>query len=164
MLRFATLFVLSFVVVSSCLAREKAPKEGTFYQLGELGIKEKKAVGGKLKVVFQPKDEQFYWCPGIKIEKTKKATVVTFVRCKTSKNCSIDQPAKIGKRLIRTVEFGTNGLDVFVRNGATNFRRIYQSPNSKLAGLPDEITIKSASSGAEVNTKTKPTSGPGKRP
>ena len=166
MLRVATLILLWFVLVSSVAAKDKAAKEGTFYKLGELGIKEKKVEGGKLKVTFKPRDEQFYWCPGIKIEKTKKATVVTFVRCKTSKSCSIDQPAKIGKRLIRNVEFNTNGLDVYVRNGASNFRRIYQSPNSKLAGLPDELTSEDSKSGTgpEVNTKTKPTSGSGKRP
>lgn len=145
--------VLVFLLVSASIAFAKDAdlKEGTYYTYNQIGIKKKKEKGGQLKVEFQPKDEQFYWCPGIKIKKTDKATIVTFVRCKTSKNCSVDKSAKIGKRLERSVSFSTNGKDVYVRNSPNNYRRIYKTPDSK---LPDDITID-----ASASTKTKTVGG-----
>ena len=94
------LTLILFLSLSSlAFAKDDELKEGTYYSLGQVGIKKAKEKGGQLSIDFQPVDEQFYWCPGIKVKKTKKVTIVTFMRCKTSQNCSIDQPAKIGKRL-----------------------------------------------------------------
>jgi hypothetical protein len=75
--------------------------------------------------------EQFHWCPGIKVQETKKATVVTFVRCKTSKSCDIDTKAKIGRKLIRTVTINIRGKDVFVRNGPKKYKRVHRIEKKK---------------------------------
>lgn len=112
---------------------KNAPKEGTYYSYGQVGVKKLEVDGSKIHLTFKPTDEQFHWCPGINVEKVdvenskKQVTVVTFVRCKTSQNCGVDKKAKIGKRMIRTVSFNTNGLDVFVRQGS-KFRRIHKGP------------------------------------
>ena len=116
-------------------------KEGSYYKVGQLGIKKIKEQGGKLDITFRPIDEQFHWCPGIKTQKTKIATIVTFVRVKTSQNFSVDKQAKIGNRLIRSISISTNDLDVYVRNGPNRFKRIYKSPNSK-GNIPEELTLK----------------------
>ena len=92
--------------------------------------------GSKINLTFKPTDEQFYWCPGAKVQVTKKATVVTFVRCKTSQNADITIKAKIGKRLIRTMTIPTNNKDVVVRVGPEKFKKIYASPANTTAKKP----------------------------
>jgi len=118
---------------SKIVPKIKEAKEGTYYNFGQVGVKDMEVKGSTINLIFKPIDEQFYWCPGIKVDKVeaenskKKVTVVTFVRCKTSQDASVDKQAKIGKRLIRTVSFDTGGLDVYVREGE-KFRRIHKSP------------------------------------
>lgn len=112
-------------------AKDVPPKEGSYYAFDQLGISKTEFKAGKIALTFKPTQEEFHWCPGIKVQKTKKATVVTFVRCKTSQTCGIDKKAKIGKKLVRTISINTNGLDVYVRSGAKKFKRIYTSPNSQ---------------------------------
>lgn len=130
MVRYA--FVLSLVVATTGYAEEKnPPKEGTYYSYDQVGVQEKKVQGNRIDLVFKPKDEQFYWCPGITIKKTDVATVVTFVRCKTSKTCGVDVKASIGKKLIRKVSINSNGLDVYVRNGPKQFKRLHATEKSK---------------------------------
>ena len=95
------LFLFAFVTLSSPAFAEETPKPGTFYPYAELGIKKMEVKGSVIKFTFKPRDEQFYWCPGAKVKTTDKATVLTFVRCKTSQTCGVDAKAAIGKRLIR---------------------------------------------------------------
>lgn len=120
--------VLLFLSPNLLLAANTEPKTGTYYTLNEVGIKKKELKGTQLHLTFKPKDEQFHWCPGIKVQVTKKATIVTFVRCKTSKDCGIDKKATIGKRLIRTVTIDTKGMDTYVLNGPKKYKRIHQAP------------------------------------
>jgi hypothetical protein len=120
-----------FVFAGIGISKEIPPKEGTYYTYGQLGLAEPKANGNRIDLVFKPLDEQFYWCPGIKVQQTKVAVVLTFVRCKTSETCGVDAKASIGKRLIRKVSVNTSGMDVYVRNGPKKFKRIYKSPESK---------------------------------
>ena len=112
-------------------AGEPIPKEGTYYKFDQLGIRKKEVKGDRIDLVFKPMDEQFFWCPGIRVQTTKVATVVTFVRCETSKTCGVDAKAAIGKRLIRTVSINSNGKDIYVRNGPKRFKRLYKAPKSK---------------------------------
>ena len=76
-----SLFVIA--LLATTVFADRPPKPGTFYKDSQLGIRSKELKGTKLHITFSPQHEQFYWCPGVKIEHTSKATVVTFVRAKT---------------------------------------------------------------------------------
>ena len=144
--------IVSFLLAGVSFADEP-PKPGTFYKHGQLGIKKMVVEGTHINMTFKPVDEQFFWCPGIKVQTTDKATIVTFVRCRTSMSCGIDTKAAIKKRLIRTVKFDTKGKDTYIRNGAKQFKKIYVGKKSASG------TKKAAS------TKTKPKSvGSGTKP
>lgn len=118
-------------LASTAAGKSNTLKPGTFYKYDQLGVRKTEINGNRIDLVFKPQDEQFHWCPGIKVQSTEKATIVTFVRCKTSQSCGVDKKAAIGKRLIRTVSIDSNGLDVYVRNGEKKFKRIFKSPHSK---------------------------------
>lgn len=130
---FARTVMVYSMFAAACMAADEAPKPGTYYTHGQLGIKKIEAQGSKITLTFKPVDEQFYWCPGAKVQVTKKATVVTFVRCKTSEDWKIDAKAKIGKRLIRTITLDTQNKNVYVRNGPKKFKLLYavQQPKKK---------------------------------
>lgn len=128
MFRFACLVSLLFVSVASA---EVAPKEGAYYSLSQVGVTKQEVKGSSIHLTFKPRDEQFYWCPGVKIQRTPLATVVTFVRAKTSENADVTVKAAIGKHLLRTVSIPTNGMDVYVRDGADSFKRIHAEPKSE---------------------------------
>ncbi len=147
------------ILATAAVGEDTAPKPGTYYKYGQLGVRKTEINGTRIDLTFKPQDEQFHWCPGIKVQSTKKATVVTFVRCKTSRSCGIDKKAAIGKRLLRTISIDSNGLDVYVRNGPKKFKRIYKSPNSKMKSCSQ---AKSKSKGKTKPT-TKTTKGSGKR-
>jgi|GEM_PF-5277096 len=123
-------FALFFVVFASTLAfADKPPKPGTFYKDSQLGIRKKELKGTKLHVTFTLQPEQFYWCPGVQVKHTSKATVVTFVRSKTSQNGKIDKKAKFDKKMTsQVVVIDTKKRDTYIRNGAKTFKQIY-SPN-----------------------------------
>ena len=120
-----------WLLFAGVLFAEPGPKPGTFYKHGELGIKKTELKGTTLHLTFKPRDEQFHWCPGIKVKTTDKATVVTFVRCATSKNASIDKKAKIGKKLIRTISIDTKNKDTYIREGEKKFKKIFSAPKKK---------------------------------
>ncbi len=132
---------------------KKTPKPGTYYNYGQVGVKKMEVDGSTINMSFKPVNEQFHWCPGINVEKVavenskKQVTVVTFVRCKTSEDCGVDKQARIGKRLIRTVSFNTNGLDVFVREGE-KYRRIHKAPDPE-----PEVKKKTAKKGVKKTKK-----------
>ena len=126
----ARVLILGSLLVGTVSA-DDAPKPGTFYKHGQLGIKKTEVTGTRIKLTFTPMKEQFFWCPGVKIQNTEKATVVTFVRCKTSKSCGIDAKAAIGKKLIRTITIDSRGKDTYIRNGAKQFKKIYTAPKKK---------------------------------
>ena len=108
---------------------EKTPDEGSYYKYSELGISKTDIKGDVITIHFKPKDEQFYWCPGIKVQTTAKATAVTFVRTKTSEDGNITKKAGFGKHLLtRHVTFNAGGKDTYVRAGAKKFKRIYKVP------------------------------------
>lgn len=110
---------------------DRPPKPGTFYKDSQLGIRKQELKGTKLHITFSPQNDQFYWCPGVQIEHTSKATVVTFVRAKTSQNGKIDRKAKFDKKLSsQLVVIDTKKRDTYIRNGARTFKQIY-SPKQK---------------------------------
>jgi hypothetical protein len=152
------LCVSLLLMIGSVGAEDTPPKPGSFYQHGQLGIKKTKITGAKIKLTFKPVDEQFYWCPGIKVQTTDKATVVTFVRCKTSKSCGVDAKASIGKRLIRTVTIDTKGMDTYVRNGPKKFKKIYTSKKKPAA------KAKKTSEKKKLSSTTKTQKSDGRRP
>ncbi len=127
---FRSACLVSLLLVSVANA-DVTPKEGSYYPLGQVGIKKQEVKGSSIHLTFKPRDEQFYWCPGVKIQKTPLATVVTFVRTKTSQDADVTVKAAIGKRLVRTVTIPTNGMDVYVRTGADSFKRIYAVPKKE---------------------------------
>ena len=133
MFRHTLVLVLAITLVPSLVwsAEENPPKEGTYYKHGQLGIRKVQANGNRIDVEFRPNTERFHWCPGVTIKKTDVATVVTFVRCKTSKTCGVDKKATVEKKLIRKVSIDTGGLHVYVRNGPNKFKLLYKSPNAK---------------------------------
>ena len=148
--------ILILFVLSGFSMGEDEPKQGTFYPFSELGITKTEMIGTKIRLTFKPTDEQFYWCPGAKIQSVKQGTVVTFVRCKTSQSCHIDQKAAIGKRLIRTITIDTRGKDTYVRTGPKKFKRIYEAPRKPTKSVTiKRITPKPISPKA---TSTSPTS------
>lgn len=124
-------FIGLLIFASPVVSADNAPKAGTYYTYGQLGIKKLEIKGKQIHLVFKPTDEQFHWCPGIKVQTTKKATIVTFVRCKTSQTCGIDRKADIGKKLIRTISIDIGNVDVYVRNGEKKFHRIHKVPKPK---------------------------------
>lgn len=146
--------IISFLLAGISFADEP-PKPGTFYKHGQLGIKKMVVDGTQILMTFKPVDEQFYWCPGIKVQATDKATVITFVRCKTSMSCGIDTKASIEKRLIRKVKFDTRGKDTYIRNGAKQFKKIYkgkESARSKAASAKSKSTSNSKSKARSKST------------
>lgn len=113
---------------------DRAPKPGTFYKESELRIINKELKGSKLHLTFATKNDRFHWCPGIKVQHTKKATVVLFVREKSSKNGSVDQKAKYDRSMTKqTVAIETKSLDTYIRNGERAFKKIY-SPKKQASG------------------------------
>ena len=123
------------------------PDEGKYYKYGQLGVKKSELVGSKIELTFQPVSEQFFWCPGIKVQETKKAVVVTFLRCETKTTCPVDVAAKIGKKLVRTITIDTRGKDTYVKNGPKQYKRIYsikeqttKSKNRKTVKKAAEVT------------------------
>lgn len=130
---FRIIFV-SAILTSGLLAAEPAPKPlkpGTYYSSAEAGIEKMELKGTTLHVTFRPKAESFYWCPGIRRKATKKAVIITFVRCSVLKDCGVDQKAEIGKKLIRSLVIDTKGLDVYAYEGGKKFKRIHQAPKKK---------------------------------
>ena len=148
-----TALVVVTMFAASGYAKDNPPKEGSYYTYGQLGIRKTQVNNNRVDLVFKPVDEQFYWCPGVKVQKTKKATVVTFVRCKTSKSCGVDSKASIEKRLVRKVSIDTNGLDVYVRNGPKKFKLLYKSPNSKLKAKKTGKKGSRSTSGSKTRTR-----------
>ncbi len=106
------------------------------YSYGQLGIKKIQDVRGNLEITFNPIQEQFYWCPGIKTKdvKTKEVEglVLIFVRCPTRKSCGVDIRAKIGRKLVRTATVNPKGQDVYIKNGE-KLKKIHsvQKPGDK---------------------------------
>lgn len=125
---FRVLLTVCLLVQVASAAKFKEPKKGTYYPLGAAGISKMEPKGSRLHVTFKPKDEQFHWCPGIKVKTTDVATIVTFVRCKTSASCSVDKKAAIGRKLVRTVTIDTRNKDTYVYTGPKQFKRIHEVP------------------------------------
>ena len=122
-------FAYLFFSAASILA-DKPPKPGTFYKDSELNISKKEVKGTKIHITFRLNNKDFYWCPGVKIQHTPKATVVTFVRAKTSKSGDVDQKAKYDRKLLsQTVAIETKNRDTYIRNGAKSFKKIFASKN-----------------------------------
>ena len=137
---------LIWLSLTSAVWAAKDPEAGSYYPQAQLGIKKIDAAGAKLEIVFKPRAERDYWCPGVKVKTTKKATIVTFVRCKNSKDCSVDRRAKIGKKLLRTVTVDTRGLDTYIKNGPKSYKRIHEAPKKKAQ------TVKKAKQPAQSTT------------
>lgn len=144
--------IVSFLLAGISFADEP-PKPGTFYKHGQLGIKKMVVEGTQIQMIFKPVDEQFHWCPGIKVQTTDKATIVTFVRCKTSMSCGIDTKASIEKRLIRKIKFDTKGKDTYIRNGAKRFKKIYTGKKSARAKAAAAKTKSSSSSKSKTKSQ-----------
>ena len=160
MIRKRKLVWLFFVALLATTAfADRPPKPGTFYKDSELGIRKKELKGTKLHITFSPKAEQFFWCPGVKIKHTSKATVVTFVRTKTSQNGRIDKKAKYDKKLSsQLVVIDTKKRDTYIRNGEKQFKQIY-SPKQQQKGSSTKTKNVSGS-----GTKNKKSNSPSAAP
>ena len=147
-------FVVYLLHAGLCFAAEPVPKPGTYYTHGQLGIRKTEVQGANIKLTFKPVDEQFYWCPGAKVQVTNKATVVTFVRCKTSEDWNIDVKAKIGNRLVRSITLDTHNKNTYVRNGPKKFKLIYAAPKKKgsKASAPGKKQPASTSGSKTIST------------
>ena len=106
----------------------KGAAPGSYYKYSQLGVVKSTLAGQSIKMTFRPVGETFHWCPGIKIDKTKKATIVTFVRAKTSANYNVTVKATIGTKLIRNVTIPTYGMPTYVRSGPKSFKKLWAPP------------------------------------
>lgn len=149
--------VTVFLFFAVTLLADEPPKPGTFYKYGELGIRQTEVKAPLIHLTFKPKDEQFHWCPGIKVQVTKKATVVTFVRTKTSKSAHVDKKAAFGRKLTRTITIDTKGQDTYVRNGAKDFKKIYSAPEKKQTKKKTTPSKKKTTKKTPSKTTTKKT-------
>ena len=145
---------LVVLLLAGLASADRAPKPGTFYKESELRIIKKELKGSKIHMTFSTKKDRFYWCPGIKIKHTKKATIVLFVREKSSKNGSYDQKAKFDRSMTKQfVTIETKGLDTYIRNGERAFKKIHAAKQGSGNNSGSKGESKAAKDAKSTETK-----------
>ena len=112
------------IIVITC--RSLWPGE---YPADDIVIKQVQALEtGEVEIIFYPKGETLYYCPGINVLETENKITISFVRCWIELSCGVAYKVRKGEGWEHIVRIDHKGKALFVHNGEEE-GRIYPSDN-----------------------------------